>query len=59
MSEQKPTVTTEWISKRVDKEWQECGYGTPEYPHGPESYDVKGLIANILKELGIVDGEPK
>ena len=51
----RPTVTKEWVSDRVDKEWEECEYGTPQYPHGPETYDVKGLIVNILTELGVVE----
>ena len=51
------TVTRERVSDRVDKEWEECGYGTPQYPHGPETYDVKGLIVNILTELGVVEEE--
>lgn len=49
----KPTVTREWLSDRVDKEWAECEYQSNKYPHGPETYDVKALVITILKELDV------
>lgn len=42
---QKRAVILKEISDFVDQEWADCQYGCPE------SYEVKGMIADFLKKI--------
>jgi hypothetical protein len=54
--QQQQTVTMKSISDFVDKEWEGCRYN--EFNTKPESYDVKGMICDLLKKMGIeVEGD--
>ena len=49
----KKTVTKKWVWDRVDKEIKECGH--EDSPARPASYEIKGMIVDILTELGVVE----
>ena len=48
---EKPTVSREQISDIIDREYRDAEYRSDKYPHGPESYDVKAMVAIVIKDI--------
>lgn len=51
---QKPKVSREWICRQVDYWWNDCGFGGRIQP---ETYDIKGMVLDLFKELAEVTDE--
>ena len=48
---EKQTVSREQISDTIDREYRDAEYRSDKYPHGPESYDVKAMVAIVIKDI--------
>ena len=46
-----PRVSREQISDIIDREYRDAEYRSDKYPHGPESYDVKAMVAIVIREI--------